>query len=73
MTWIRPNLPRVKIYPQGFSYQATLVGSLYVRPPPGGQVLALTDANVAFSGGDLSDTITDPITIGPNSRVQKPW
>src|SRR5262249_12299978 len=70
LTWIRPTLPTAKIYPEGFAYQADLAASRFVRPSPGGQVLALTDANVSLSGGGLSDNLAAPISIGPNSRVK---
>jgi hypothetical protein len=69
VVWARPSVSTAKLYPQGFSYQATLSGSRYTRPSPGSSVLDLSDAVVVFDGGDLSGEVVDNVSIGPNSRV----
>jgi len=69
VTWFRPTVATAKVYPQGFTYQATFAGSQYIRPPAGNRTLDLPDAMVLFSGGDSNYSLTDAITIAPNNRV----
>ena len=69
ITWGRPAVSTAKVYPQGFTYQAAFLGSRYTHPSFQGSVLNLTEANVVFSGGGLSEDLIDTISIGPNSRV----
>src|SRR5205814_1206607 len=69
VSWIRPNLPKSKLYPAGFAAETTVMGSIYIPPPRGQNILPLTDANLVLDGGNLSQTISDQIIIGPNNRV----
>ncbi len=68
VTWGRPTVATAKVYPHGFTYQATMTGSRYNRPAIGGRVLQLDAANVVFSGGGLDD-FNDQVLIGTNNRV----
>ena len=69
LSWIKPSLPKAKLYPAGFSTSTSVSGSRYSRPAPGEGVLNLTDATLVLTGGNLDQPISDPISFGPNSRV----
>jgi hypothetical protein len=70
LSWIKPVDVRARYYPGGFTNQSAVVGSFYI-PPLGvtNHVLNLTNAEVAFSGGNLIADFTNSVALGPNSRV----
>jgi hypothetical protein len=69
VSWIRPSLPKAKLYPDGFTAQTSISGSRYSRPARGQGILNLTDANLVLDGGNLDQTISDAVTIDSNNRV----
>jgi hypothetical protein len=69
LSWIKPGLPTARYYPDGFNLLLDLAGSIY-QPPGTNRVLDLHGAaNVIFSGGNLSDSFTNVVTLGANNRV----
>ena len=58
--WIKPALPKTKLYPGGFNRETTTVGSHYVRPATStSRVLNLTQTDLIFSGGNLPAAFTN--------------
>jgi hypothetical protein len=70
LQWIKPVLASARYYPAGFTNGATLAGSRYV-PPVGvaSRALAITNAMVTFSEGNLSNPITNEVRLADDSRV----
>lgn len=68
--WIKPALPKAKLYPGGFTSDTTTLGSRYSRPASStNRVLNLTQANLVFSGGDLASAFTNTITLNERNKV----
>jgi uncharacterized repeat protein (TIGR03803 family) len=67
--WFKPPVANAKYYPDGFSVTATAVGSNYQPPTAGSAILNLTNANVTFAGGDLAESILDPIALDARSKA----
>ena len=62
LDWIKPPNPKARFYPGGFTNRCQAIGSLYVRPPNmTTSVLKLTNAEVMFSGGNLSADFTNSV------------
>lgn len=54
LTWIRPTIPKSKLYPDGFTNSVALVGSIYVPPAKAtNAVIAFTNGTFTVSGADL--------------------
>jgi hypothetical protein len=68
LRWIKPNRPRSKLYPDGFTLDSDAIGSRYVVPTGGDNVLPFTDGLVILDGGNLPDS-TNPVLFGPNSKL----
>jgi uncharacterized repeat protein (TIGR03803 family) len=69
VTWIKPPMAAAKYYPAGFTVQTNASGSRY-RPSAGStNVLSLTNAALVLSGGNLAQSITNVIVLGPHNRV----
>jgi hypothetical protein len=66
LSWIKPAMPNAKLYSAGFSTDRNVVGSRYNRPATGNNVLNFTDGNLVLNGGDLSESISDPISLTSN-------
>ncbi len=65
LTWIKPPLPRAKVYPEGFANQTAVTGSTYTPPPRGGQILSFSgNSSLTLAGGGLDQTITNQFTVG---------
>jgi hypothetical protein len=70
LSWIKPALAKAKQFPHGFTIETFVTGSVYVKPTePDQTILNLPEANLAFSGGDLSAEINHLIQIGAKSKV----
>jgi hypothetical protein len=67
--WFKPPVTNAKYNPDGFSVTATGVGSSYEPPAAGAAILNLTNANVTFGGGDLAESIINPMALDSHSRV----
>lgn len=69
VVWIKPSFPRSKLYPSGFAVEATASGYSYKPPGRGTNVLALREAVLSLSGGDLMRTLGAHVLVGPGNRV----
>jgi uncharacterized repeat protein (TIGR03803 family) len=71
LVWIKPHT-KAKYYANGFDLEATLVGSRYIPPPDGGNVLAFTNGLISLIGGNLVPNITNSIALlaGGKASVQ---
>jgi plastocyanin len=68
--WFRPPQPTSPLYPEGFAQQPRLIGSRYLAPIGfSNNMVALTNASLVLAGGNLSQTWTSDIILGPNHRV----
>jgi len=70
VTWIKPEMSRSWLYPEGFAIVETAIGSRYSRPPRGIKVLDLSSASIEFNGGNRDQGITNHVTLDSNNRVQ---
>ena len=57
-----------KYYPGGFTNEATLIGSRFV-PPTTNSILGVSNALVAFIGGNLTADFTNGVAIDARSKV----
>jgi hypothetical protein len=69
LDWIKAANSTAHYYPGGFTNQLSVVGSSYVSPVPGYNVLNLTGCQVQFSGGNLSADFANQLWLGANSKV----
>jgi len=70
LCWVRPAQTSLKYYTNGFVFPTWIVGSRYTVPVGvNSPVLNLNNAVVVLSGGQLSETYTNVVTIAPNNRV----
>jgi hypothetical protein len=65
LSWIKPPLGS-GFYADGFELETTLIGSRYVKTPP---ILPLSNAVLAFMGGNLDAPVTNCVTLTTNSAV----
>ncbi len=70
MSWIKPAIPGLALYPDGFSSEAALLGSRYT-PASGNtnRVLNLSNAVVLVSGGNLPTSFTNDVLLGASGKV----
>ena len=60
--WSKPALSKTRLHPEGFTNTSSTLGSHYTPPTSvTNGVLDLPDADVVFSGGNLSATFTNAI------------
>lgn len=69
LSWIKPAMPASKYYPAGFAVQTAVSGSRYTPPAAGMPVLGFTNATLVLSGGNLAQSITNQITLGPSRMM----
>jgi hypothetical protein len=70
LTWIRPPLPRAKVYPGGFANQTAVTGSSYTQPSRGAQILNFSgNSTLTLTGASLDQAITNDFTVGVFDRV----
>lgn len=70
LSWIKLAQPSAIYYPAGFTNVTTALGSTYVSPVPTTNcLLNLTNASVAFLGGNLAADFTNSIVLASNSKV----
>jgi hypothetical protein len=73
VTWFKPQIPTAKYYPAGFRVTSGAIGSSYVKPADGVAIVELgANATITFSGGDLTNSIVNSISLDPLSRVINP-
>lgn len=58
-----------KYYGDGFTNEATIVGSRFFKPDTTNQMLFLTNAIVGFTNGNLVTDFTNHVGIAPNGKV----
>jgi len=68
-SWIKPASVNTKYYAAGFTNQLQALGSTFVKPAVGGDILDLHQTSIAFTGGDLADAFANQISLGLSSRV----
>ncbi|HTG45198.1 MAG TPA: hypothetical protein VK633_11775, partial [Verrucomicrobiae bacterium] len=68
-TWIREASVGGTYYASGFTNDVTITGSYYEEPPIGIQVLNLNTGSVILSGGNLSASLTNNITLNVDQTV----
>ncbi len=68
LSWIKPSLPGAVYYPGGFTNEAMVSGTLYT-PPTTNRLLNFSAGQVVFSGGGLSQPLTNSVTLDPLNRV----
>lgn len=70
LCWVRPALPSLKSYTNGFNRDTVIQGSRY-RPPPGttNRVLNLTEGQLVVSGGRLTEDYTNNVFLLPNNKL----
>jgi hypothetical protein len=69
VNWIKQANPLSPMYPAGFTYQSEALGSAYVPPAIGSNVLGLATATVNFEGGNLGTGFINYLTLGLASKV----
>jgi hypothetical protein len=70
VTWIKPPLDWDWYYPDGFTLSLAASGSHYTRPPRGMPLLDFSAGLLEFSGGNLSQSITNQVLLTQNNRLQ---
>jgi hypothetical protein len=70
LSWIRPAQIKAKYYAGGFTNEAMVIGSSYVRPVPStNPVITVSAPAIAFSGGNLVNPFVNAIALGAGSKV----
>jgi hypothetical protein len=69
VSWTKPPSATAHYYPGGFQVQTVAQGALYSPSAAGNSALDLTNAEVVLTGGDISQALSDQITLGPGSQV----
>jgi hypothetical protein len=69
LSWIKPAQANAKLYRDGFGITTTVSGSRYTQPAAGQKVLQFTDGKVVLEGGNLSQPLTNTITLNANNQV----
>ena len=66
-SWIKQTNTAAKLYPNGFSFENTSVGSAY--NPQLVPVTGFTNANVLLTGGNLAGPIANTVTVTTKNKV----
>jgi hypothetical protein len=69
VVWFKGAVLKDKYYPGGFTNLTTASGSPFNRPAAGQNVLNLGNGAILLDGGNLSQSITNLLSIGPNNKV----
>src|SRR5207248_148541 len=69
LSWIKLPGTGTPYYGAGFTRQYDAVGSAYAKPAGGGSGLTFANADVIFSGGDLTSEVTNSVAFGPGNKV----
>jgi hypothetical protein len=69
-SWSKPVVSKARHYSSGFVYSQLITGSRYIAPVgPTDRILHLTEAEVTFIGGNLSQSSTNEVALGVSSRI----
>jgi cyclophilin family peptidyl-prolyl cis-trans isomerase len=66
LNWFKQSQAAAKYYPGGFTNESDIAGSRFLPATP---MLDLTDATIAFSGGNLITDFANSVTLGVDNRV----
>jgi hypothetical protein len=66
LNWVRLSQPAARFYPGGFTNETMLAGSRY-NPSLG--ALSFTNSTLIFSGGNLSASFTNTVSLGANGKT----
>ncbi len=69
LVWVKPSVATAKFYPAGFNFMTRALGFHYHPPAAGSTLFNFSNGTLVLAGGDLSQPITNSITIGANNRV----
>lgn len=63
VAWIKHRTSKPPTYPEGFTNEILAVGSAYIPPRSGMNILNFTNAEIAFSGGNLTAPFRDSVLL----------
>jgi uncharacterized repeat protein (TIGR03803 family) len=69
VVWLKPSLRATRYYSSGLTLRTNVSGSPFTVPARGTNLLNATNAVVTLDGGNLTQTITNRITLDANNRV----
>jgi hypothetical protein len=69
LNWIKPNLPKAKFYPGGFTMNTTASGSRYLKPALGQRVLDFSEGTVQLSGAYLTNGLFNDVLLGADNKA----
>ncbi|HXP63274.1 MAG TPA: Ig-like domain-containing protein [Dongiaceae bacterium] len=68
--WVKTGAAGGSYYPGGFSFETEANGYKYVAPAAGYSLLNWTSGVVTLTGGNLTTSLTNPITVNAKNQVQ---
>ena len=72
LSWSRPVRPTAQRYISGFSHPVTLLGSRFIAPAAGGNLLSMASARLVFEGGDLLSPASINVQLGAKNTISLP-
>ena len=69
VVWLKQAGASATSYPAGFTVGTKAVGSVYTAPEATGKAVNLAGAVVTFSGGNLSSTFNNVVSVNAGSQV----
>lgn len=69
LEWIKPAMDGARYYPSGFTNSGVPASGSAYSATADGRVLALTNATLEFSGGNVATGFTKPFAFGPRGHV----
>jgi hypothetical protein len=69
LSWIKSQNPQKSLYPAGFEIDLAARGSAYEEPGKDLRVLQFSDGQVKLSGGSLTASLVNEITLNPNNKI----
>lgn len=69
LVWIKQAGASTTSYPAGFTVGTKAVGSVYLQPNETGKALDLAGAVVTFSGGELTSSFNNVVSVNAGSQV----
>ena len=67
--WVKSAISSELFYPEGFTNDLQLTGSVYLPPTAGQTVLSNVNAEVVIHGGNFNGYLTNQVTLLPNHRI----
>jgi hypothetical protein len=67
--WTKPANSQSKVYPAGFDVNTSAIGSPYLSPSRGNQILPFTSGQLALAGANLPADITNAIQLTAGNRI----